>query len=98
MRLSPRVREVLEILRRHSEPACDLTELTQAVPGGWWLGNERVGGQVGYFLLRHALIRQTDGDKETMFHYVINEEGCKVLDDPNYVPVVDRLDPGDGVP
>lgn len=72
------------------------------------MGEETVHGRVGKFLLQHCLISESSSSSPEQdvahhyhivaHHYHINEEGRKVLEDPNYIPVVDRLERGDGVP
>lgn len=103
MYLTPRVREILIRMRNRTDTEeYEDAELVEFIPGGWWIGDEKVHGRVGWFLLRHCLISSDDftlsGGYRRACHYHINEEGRKVLEDPNYIPVVDRLEPKEGIP
>jgi hypothetical protein len=86
MRLSPRTREVLQTMVDHADE--HEGTLTHATPGGWWLGDEQVGGQIGYHLLRLCLITEESYCSDDVKHYRLNEEGRSVLTDPNYLPMI----------
>ena len=81
MELTKRQRYVLEQMMTGEE-------LVRAVPGGWWLDTEQIGGAVGWKLLRYCLISATSMPDD-MERYSINEEGRKVLADPAYVPLME---------
>lgn len=72
MQLTPRQRYVLEQMAEGQE-------LTEAIPGGWWLEEERIGGQVGWALLRMSLISQDKYTSDGYHIYVINEWGRKAI-------------------
>lgn len=94
MKLTAGERRVLEFLA-----AGETRELTQAIPGGWWLGDvtddtvedEQVDGRIGFSLLRKVLVRCSyDDNRGTYWAYQINEDGRKLLADPNYVTQMQR--------
>jgi hypothetical protein len=78
MKLTNKQRDALEQLANGAE-------LTEAHPGGWWIGNNRISGRVGMFLLRYCLIRKIYDDTEVK-GYIIGEDGTGVLNDEKYVP------------
>ena len=60
--------------------AGDEEELTQALPGGWWLGTEKISPKIGAGLLRKILISVTyHSAREDYFIYRINEWGRAAL-------------------
>lgn len=66
-------------------------ELMCSIPGGWWLGNTRVSGNVCTWLLRHGLLRKSytnseNGGMGTYTIYVAGEEVGMLLGDLDYVP------------
>lgn len=80
----------LDLLRRLiAEDTSETGEqLTLGVPGGWWLGSDRVDGRVCWRLIRHCLISQ-DGDMNGGIQYWrVNEEGREVIADLRYVPKI----------
>lgn len=80
----------LTILRRladneHKEEG----ELTHAIPGGWWIENDRVRGQDCVALLRLCLLHEEDVNQDgTYFIYTINEEGRRIAREPESEPQI----------
>lgn len=50
-------------------------ELVQAIPGGWWLGNDRISGRIGWSLLRKMLVREYSDSTEEMRRYYLPRTG-----------------------
>lgn len=66
-------------------------DLTCSIPGGWWLGNERVSGNLGKWLLRYSLLRVSYTDSRhgvmgTYTTFVASEGVGRLLAEPDYVP------------
>ena len=79
MRLTNGERNALDLLE-------DGAELTQAIPGGWWIGIHQLGGQIGWSLLRKALVREVHSSpQEDYFIYEINDRGSHILIDADEV-------------
>ena len=81
--LTPGAERVLRLMEKEEDG-----ELVWSIPGGWWVGAEQVDGRCGMRLLRLVLIHDEDCGGNEMHHFTINEEGRKVLDDPDYVPII----------
>ena len=64
-------------------------QLTNFIPGGWWIGEYRVSGATCFNLLRLCLI-SAENESATCVYYGLNEDGEKILDDINYVPRIVR--------
>lgn len=75
-------RHVLEKLSKEGD-------LVQEQPGGWWCGDEKISGKIGWSLLRKCLI--TEDSYSGLVHYRINEYGIAALADPSYVSPVEKL-------
>jgi hypothetical protein len=65
-------------------------ELVCSRPGGWWVGNEKVSGKIAMNLLRLALIRVEYNDSDSYVIYGVNQDGRRVLEDPDYEPMMLR--------
>jgi len=90
MKLSPRAREVLARMVEHADDGDEEGELTFS-SGQWWLGDDRTSGAVAKQLLKGCLIRMSHGDLGDKYQlYVATDEARSVLDDPNYVTVIER--------
>lgn len=94
MKLTAGERRVLEYLA-----VKQTRELTQSVPGGWWLGDVtdeeaediHIAGRIGWSLLKKVLVRCSyDDNRGTYFAYQINEDGRGVLADEHYVTQYER--------
>lgn len=58
-KLTPSVRDILERMQITGEP------LTRANPGGWWVGNHRIGNnQAPWVLVWWAIVRADEQDWE----------------------------------
>jgi hypothetical protein len=68
-------RTVLEKLATDPE----VLELVEAIPGGWWLEEERIDGRIGWSLLRKVLISEHQYSDENFKRYYINEWGRNAL-------------------
>jgi hypothetical protein len=87
-----------QLLERLAAEGPDGEPLTQARPGGWWFGEERVSARIGWNLLRKCLIRTVYENNTHDYHlYVINEEGRQAVRDPTYVPLIIRHLTGDDI-
>lgn len=86
MKLGAKTREVLQAMADHKDE--DEGTLVHSTPGGWWLGDNRVAGRIGYHLLRLCLIREQSFCSENCRYYDLNEEGREVLKNPDYVPKI----------
>ena len=86
--LTPAMHRVLQAL--DDDGNCDLVREGQEV----WYGLERTNTTVLKKLLRLCLVSADDwGHAETGYErYEINEDGRGVVQDPNYVPRILRLD------
>ena len=80
MKLTRRQREILTVMVSH--PHDDEGELVCSIPGGWYLGTDRVGGKTGFSLLRSCLISADSFSDETMQRYRANSYAAKALNDP----------------
>lgn len=67
-------------------------ELVRASPGGWWVDDEEVPGNVCMRLLRLCLIHLEDFGKEDFERFTLNEDGEGVLSDAGYVPRILRAE------
>ena len=89
MKLTPRQREVLELLNKGGELVC-------YQPGGWWLNDEhgddagKLGGKTAQFFIRNVLISSDLMPGDSCHYFNINEDGQKVLEDPNYEPRINK--------
>lgn len=55
-------------------------ELVHDVPGGWWIGNEQISGQVGWWLLRTCYLRGDCWNRaDSLERYTLREEGKRAL-------------------
>lgn len=68
-------RTVLEKLAANPE----ILELVEAIPGGWWIEEEKIDGRVCWSLLRKVLISEHQYSNENFRRYYINEWGRNVL-------------------
>lgn len=69
--------------------------------GEVWVDQERFGPAILYRLLQHCLVRNEScsGEVGSGYEvYTINEDGNGVLDDPSYVPRIDRPNFSEPVP
>jgi hypothetical protein len=73
-KLSSSQRDVLTSMR-------DLDiELTESIPGGWWLENRRIDGRIGTALLRKVYITASSCGGDSIINYHINSDGRTALD------------------
>ena len=74
--LTKRQREVLERMVAGEE-------LAVGFPGGWYIGDQRLGGQVGWFLLRWMFVRIENDyiNNEDLWRLEITAEGRAALED-----------------
>lgn len=77
-------------------------ELVQAIPGGWWLSStkegsdfeypgEKIGGRIGWSLIRKILISQDQYSDDSYRIYSINESGRQALADPDFISPGERI-------
>ena len=97
MKLTKRQREILEGLRYAQDHPLedDAPDLVEEA-GQWWFGFEQTNGKLGLFLLRNVLISPVDSEPYESGHgvvrrYEINSWGRRVLDDPDFEPMVEIL-------
>jgi hypothetical protein len=68
-------RHVLEKLATDLE----VLELVEAIPGGWWIEEDRIDGRICWSLLRKVLISEHQYSDENFKRYYINEWGRNAL-------------------
>ncbi len=61
-----------------SAMTADQATLDRATPGGWWIGDHQVSGNIGWSLMRKHLIT-TEGEDDTIEYFRINENGRNAL-------------------
>ncbi len=83
--LTKNMERILDWMRTNAVSDEPDEELTRAEPGGWWMGHTRVSGATCGRLLRLCLISENGRSGESTW-YILNEDGRKVLDDPEYTP------------
>jgi hypothetical protein len=85
--MTPRCLEVLRsMLKAHEAQDWDNAEIVQD-GDQCWLGDERISPRTVNRLLQLCLIRhEAMGGCD---HYTINEEGRRMVADPNYTPLID---------
>ncbi len=87
--LSKRRRAILQQLWENREE--ESGELVCSIPGGWWLGDDQISGNLCLWALRHDLIRvqytsEGNGIPGKYTIYVPTEEVGRVLSELGYVP------------
>lgn len=88
MKLTPRARAVLAAMLAHRDD--EEGELTRD-GAQWWLGLDRTSASVANQLLRACLIRLEVGDLGDRYQvWVATEEARPALEDPAYVPLIER--------
>ena len=65
----------------------DEEEVVYSKGGGWWVDITEVSGRVVKALLKLCLLRDVS-DSENFLRYTLNEESIRVLDEPNYEPMM----------
>jgi len=68
-------RTILEKLATDPE----ILELVEAIPGGWWIEEEKFDGRICWSLLRKVLISEHQYSDENFKRYYINEWGRNAL-------------------
>lgn len=96
MKLTARQREILEGLweHHHGDNPDDDHDLIYDKGGGWWFGLEKTSGKTCNWLLAHALIKPVSGenvDWESTVRFEPTGWARKVLDDPDFEPMVEIL-------
>lgn len=69
--------------------ASDEGILDQFIPGGWWIGEDRVDAQAAWQLLRLCLLRSESlNEGGTHFIFTLHDEALKMIDDEKHVPLI----------
>lgn len=60
--------------------AGDEEQLTESIPGGWWLDTEKIDGRICWGLIRQVYISEISGlSSESYKMYYVNEWGRNAL-------------------